>query len=385
MTRLRVGIPLVGGKRWLGGVSFIESHVKALLSLPPGERPRLFLVLADDFQNDFTCYRPFAHIFDAIIYVCGNPHTPYDLTHPPLIPCASQDELFSKIDFYFPFCFNVMPNRPAISWIPDFQHKYLPDFFTPQEIAARDAWCRRIAEEARLVFCTSRAVERDFQRFYPFSPARTKVLVLRILPDATWYVGNPRAIQEKYALPPRFILCANQFWIHKNHRRLCEAIALLRQAGEDTHLVCTGLQHDCRQPGYFPALLQYIDELGIADLVHILGVIPRHDQIQLLRRSLFVVQPSLFEGLSLIVQESRALGKRLLLSDIDVFAEDTYSTTFRRKDPQDLARQISALSAISSPGPDREREEAAHIQATGLATAYAAEFCAFLREAQTIF
>lgn len=381
---LRVGISLTGGKQWSGGVSFIEAHVKTLSTLPRAERPRLFLVITEDYQNDFACYRPFVDIFDGIIYFPGNPYTPHDLTYPPLIPCASQDDLFTQIDFYFPVTLGVMPYRPAASWIPDFQHKYLPELFSPPEIAARDELCRRVAEQASLLYCTSQAVEKDFRRFYPAAQATTRILTLPAYPEDTWFNGDPARTQEKYGLPVRFALCANQFWLHKNHRRLFAAIALLRRRGIDIHLACTGLPHDYRSPGYFHTLLRDLEELGIVDLVHILGLLPRLDQIQLIRRSLFVIQPSLFEGLSLIVQECKALGKNIIVSDLDIFTEDACGIPFNRTDPQDLADKIANLSALTSPGPDLARETAAKTRAIGLAERYARDFCRLAREARTI-
>jgi glycosyltransferase involved in cell wall biosynthesis len=385
ITQLRVGIPIVGGKEWFGGVSLIELHVKAVALLPENECPQLFLIITDETLNNFDCYSPFINKFDSIIYLGCNLFAAQSIINAPLLHCMSQDDLFEKIDFYFPVCFNVMPDRPAASWIPDFQHKYLSDFFSPQEIAMRDELCRRIAEESRLIFCSSHAVEKDFRRFHPDSKATTKVLSLRVSPENDWFTTNPSKVQEKYELPDRFVLCSNQFWIHKNHRRLFEAIALLHRQGEDVHLVCTGATNDYRSPCYFQELLQYLEKQDIKYLVHILGVIPRPDQIQLIRRSLFIVQPSLFEGLSLIVQESRALGKTILLSDIDVHLECEYGVYFNHGDVQYLARVISDLSAVSHPGPDLRRELEAKMQATSLTKVYAKEFYKLVQEAQVIF
>lgn len=385
ITQLRVGIPVVGGTNWFGGVSFIEAHMQAVTVLPPGERPQIFLIITDGTLSHLEHFYPFIEKFNGFIYVGDNPAEVQKIIKQPILHCTSQDDLFKNIDLYFPVCFNVLPGYPAASWIPDFQHKYLPDFFSSQEIAARDEMCRRIAEQAKLVFCSSRAVEKDFWHFYPASRAVTRVLALRILPKEDWYKGDPSLIQAKYSLPERFILCSNQFWTHKNHPRLFEAIALLRQSGLDVHLVCTGLTGDYRSPAYFENILHYIEELGIKGLVHILGLIPRAEQILLLRRSLFVVQPSLFEGLSLIVQECRALGKTILLSDIDILLEYEYGIYFNRTDPQDLAQKIAALLTVAEPGPEPRRETEAKLQAAGLAAKYARDFCRFVEEAAEIY
>lgn len=385
IKQLRVGIPVIGGKGWLGGASHMELHIKAIATLAKEDRPQLFLVVTEETLDSFSLYHSFATLFDGLIFMGTNSSAASAVIDLPLIHCVDWDELFTKIDFFFPVSFNILPGRPAASWIHDFQHKYLPDFFSAQDIALRDELCRRIADQARLIFCSSKAVEADFRRFYPSSTAITKVLALRVSPEEAWLSGAPDEVQQKYSLPNRFILCSNQFWIHKNHRLLFEAISLLRNSGQDIHLVCTGLTSDFRCPSYLTDLEQYIEELGVSDLVHILGQIPRFDQIQLIRRSLFVVQPSLFEGLSLIVQECRSLGKPIILSDLDVHLEHQYGVYFNRSSAADLAAKITALEKVSQPGPDVCRETQAKFEAVGLTTAYARDFCKMVEESQDLF
>jgi len=385
ITQLRVGIPVVGGKGWLGGVSHIELHVKAVCSLPKNNRPHLSLIVHEDSLDNFVCYRPFVHLFDRILFFGQNTTVAVNKIDLPFLHCPTWEDLFTKVDFYFPVSFNVLPDRCAASWIHDFQHKHLPNFFSARDIELRDELCRRIAEHSKLVFCSSHAVEKDYWRYYPQSQAQTRVLALRVLPEEEWYEGHPQVIQQTYELPEHFILCSNQFWVHKNHRCLFEAIAQLRQSGQEIHVVCTGLTSDFRSPGYFQELTEYILQLGIEDLIHILGLVPRADQIQLLRRSMFVVQPSLFEGLSLIVQECRALGKTIVLSDIDVHLEHEYGIYFEHGNSQALAQKISDLLPVSQPGPDLRREKEAKMQASGLAMIYGQQFCRLAEDALAIF
>lgn len=385
ITAIRVGIPVIGGEGWLGGVSHMELHVKAVTSLPKDERPQLFLIITSNTLKNFRWYQPFVSLFDGTIFVGQNLAEAVTTVDLPLIHCKNYDELFQKIDFLFPVSFDVLPHRCSAAWIHDFQHRYLPDFFSAQDREGRDAQCQKIAEHAKLIFLSSNAVKKDFLEFYPWSKAITRVLALRIYPEDTWYSGNPLEVQKKYNLPDRFVLCSNQFWVHKNHLRLFQAIALLHQAGQDIDIVCTGLTYDYRCPAYFEKLQQYINSLGISHLVHILGQIPRHDQIQLIRRSLFVVQPSLFEGLSLIVQECKTLGKSIILSNLDVHLGHQYGSYFRTTDSKDLAQKISELLTVSQPGPDDEMETVAKITALESVRNYAQEFCKLAEESQVIF
>lgn len=383
ISDLRVGIPIIGSQSWLGGVSHMELHIKAVTSIPKTERPQLFLIITEESFARLALYQPFITLFDGAVYI-GAQKKELDVPVP-VVYCAAEAELFQHIDFYFPVNFNVLPGRCAASWVHDFQHKYLPQLFSKRDIEIRDALCARIADYSRLIFCSSFSVEQDFHTFYPCSQAITRVLSLRVYPEDEWYKGNPVEVQEKYGLPDSFVLCSNQFWLHKNHKLLFNALHLLRQKGVEVHLVCTGQTGDFRNPRYFSELQDYLTHLGIDDLVHILGLIPRGDQIQLLRRCLFVVQPSLFEGLGLIVQECQALGKQIIASDLEVHKEHQYGVYFERHSFEDLADKMSALLAEASPGPELKEEAKAREKAVSFAKVYAKQFCELVEDAQVIF
>ncbi|MBP2644653.1 MAG: glycosyl transferase group 1 [Firmicutes bacterium] len=357
-ANIRVGIPLTGGKYWHGGISYIESVIKSISILPKNEHPELYLVLTPQSVVHLDSYQTLLPFFDDVVFV--NPTAPEDTLEKALgkkpVWCQNYTELFALIDFYYPVNSDVLPFNQAISWIPDFQHKYFPDFFSDSEFQAREYQFQKVANEAKLVVFNSQDAENDFKKFYPESSAQTYVLEAGCLPEPDWYTANPADVQAKYNLPERFVLCSNQFWIHKNHLTLFRAAALLKESGQNIHIVCTGPTDDYRAPAYFTYLCNEIARLHLEDCITILGLIDRHDQIQLLRRCQLVVHPSLFEGLSLIVQECRALGKPLVLSDLDIHKQYRYGTLFNRLDAQDLAAKLAPLLASCNPGPDLTAE-----------------------------
>ena len=61
-----------------------------------------------------------------------------------------------------------------------------------------------------------------------------------------------------------------------------------------------------------------------------------------MRHSLAVIQPSLFEGWSTVVEDARCLGKKMSLSDFPVHLEQNPpgSVFFERNSPQELANLI---------------------------------------------
>ena len=61
-------------------------------------------------------------------------------------------------------------------------------------------------------------------------------------------------------------------------------------------LVCTGITEDSRFPKYFEDLKKKFNQEILTNKIKILNLIPRSDQIELIKNSLGVIQPSLYEG-----------------------------------------------------------------------------------------
>jgi glycosyltransferase involved in cell wall biosynthesis len=68
-------------------------------------------------------------------------------------------------------------------------------------------------------------------------------------------------------------------------------------------------------------LMEYISKHGLHSNIRLLGLIDYSDVVRLIRHSISVVNPSLFEGWSTTVEEARALGKSIILSNINVHRE----------------------------------------------------------------
>ncbi|BBB90084.1 MAG TPA: glycosyltransferase [Methylomusa anaerophila] len=375
MENIRIGLPFIADQSELEATVKIAALTKAVSSLPVEERPLLFLVVTDETLTPLSFPPPYISLFDGIIYMGRHLETAAVTFGTPLIHTTSYDRLLAKIDFCFTVYPQVLPHPRTAVWIPDFR---LPDFsqsFLPQEHAWHDTQLKQTSEQASMIIFTRHTTGQDFLKVYPAAKGITKVIAAPFYPEREWYDGDPGAVQHKYGLPDKFILCSNHFWRHKNHPELFRAIALLRQLGQDVHLVCSGLTNDPQLPDYFLNLQQYIRHINIDDLIHILGPIPDQDNIALLRRSLFVVQPSLGEGLNIIIQQCRALAKSIILSDINIHWEENYGTYFHRDDYEDLAEKIALLLPQSAPGPDLKREAEAKQAGGNLAQAFARQFC----------
>lgn len=383
----RICVPIIGSRGWLGGVSYLENLIKSVRLLPDAERPPVYLYLDDYTLEALDLHAHFLPLFDDLIYQGAHRREVSEALGRPVPTFSSWDELYQMIDFFFLAPENILASHCSASWIPDFQHVHLPEFFHPDEQRLRDRSFKYKAEHARVMVMSSRDAERDFLTLFPHSSAQTRILSFHTLPEESWLKGDSVAIQQKYELPDNFLICCNQFWIHKNHVMLFNALSMLRDKGETITLVCTGSTTDYRCQGYFDEIRRHIGQLGITEQVRILGNIPRGDQIQLVRRSMAVVQPSLFEGWSTVIEDARSLGKTLILSDLAVHREQSpdFAVYFDRNDPTSLAAAISRLLPLLQPGPNVLRERMAATAARRLVEEYGRTFCSIARDTCQLF
>jgi len=117
----------------------------------------------------------------------------------------------------------------------------------------------------------------------------------------------------------------NQFWQHKNHKLILEALALLYKSGNAPLVLATGKEEDPRNPDYVLELKTRLDEEGLRERFRLLGQIPYIDMMGLMLHAVAVINPSRFEGWSTTVEEAKAFGKKILLSDIAVHREQNPS------------------------------------------------------------
>jgi glycosyltransferase involved in cell wall biosynthesis len=198
-------------------------------------------------------------------------------------------------------------------------------------------------------------------KFFPDNKENAHLLRFVSNANPEWFKEDPEKFRTKYQLPEQFFIVCNQFWKHKDHGTVIEAIYLLKQQGIRITVACTGATEDFRNPDYYPGLLKKAEELGVQDQFVVVGFIPRKDQIQLIRKSMAIIQPSLFEGWSTVVEDGRSLGKDIFLSDFSVHLEQNppYVRFFKMQDAAQLASLIRENLQVLSAGPDKVKEQKA--------------------------
>lgn len=266
--------------------------------------------------------------------------------------------LFEKkcIDIVLP-TFNPFPIDFSINWVGyiyDFQHKYLPDFFTLDEIERRNNHFQSIVDKAKTIFVNSKSVKNDISKFLKY----TKSINIITLPFCPYYdekIFNSEVDVSKYKLPSKYFLISNQFWKHKDHITAITAFKyFLDKEGVDNFgLVCTGQTQDERFPNYFDEIKYKISDLNLNNKIYVLGYIPKNEQLQILKNAIAVIQPTLFEGGpgGGAVYESVAYGIPSIVSDIPVNLEisDETITFFQHSNAIDLAIKMGILYKSEKP------------------------------------
>jgi len=233
----------------------------------------------------------------------------------------------------------------TIAWIPDFQHKHLPELFRKVELKYRDQTHKKYCRETTCLLLSSYDALKDLQTFHPDCVDKTKILHFVAGPLANLDLPDIEKLKEKYKFSPPYFHLPNQFWVHKNHRVVIEALRLLKEKGIKVPVLLTGKTAGHRQLGLYRSLMSKVEEYDLSDSFFSLGVVPYNELISLMKNSIALINPSLFEGWSSTVEESKSLGKRIILSDIPIHREQNPpgGLYFSPGDPEMLAQHMKDI------------------------------------------
>ena len=115
------------------------------------------------------------------------------------------------------------------------------------------------------VIVSSQDALNDLRNFLP--EACVPMHVLRFVSNPVDFANLPPLdiLQERHSLLPKYFHLPNQFWTHKNHRVVIDALGILKARGIHAQVVCTGSKSDPRSPDYFDNLMLHCQKLGVAD------------------------------------------------------------------------------------------------------------------------
>jgi len=221
-------------------------------------------------------------------------------------------------------------------------HRYEPQF---PEVGS---WWRFIARENRLRNISKYAsviiVDSEVGRIHvieSFGVPSNRVVPLPYIVSPSIRRFQERADFERdFFLPSKFFFYPAQFWPHKNHRRLLEALRLNIVDFPDMHLVLSG----GRRLGY-KSLNALVVSLGLSSNVTFVGYVSDDDMGGFYRRCRALVMPTFFGPTNIPPLEAMAFGKAAGLSDIYAMRERSGAAAIYF-DPNSVEAVAAALRAL---------------------------------------
>jgi glycosyltransferase involved in cell wall biosynthesis len=326
--RKRIGIFLFDGVAWAGGYYYVLSTIKAFNVLPDNEKPHITvfyfskesLAPVIELKYPYINYLPIevtCTLAERIVNKITRTITGKNIFSP-------KPYNRSIIDYIFPYnyltSYPSLENLKKIYWIPDFQHLYYPDFFSEKLLKRRGDNIKNISEKSDSLVLSSQSAFNDYKKYYP--NYRNKIFVVTfasMLPDITSL--NWDSIAAKHRINGPYFFSPNQFWKHKNHIVVLKAVKLLKAKNINITVLFSGHEDDPRDKEYVNGLKKYILDNDLTSNIRFLGFLDRKEQLKILQNALAVIQPSLFEGWSTVVEDSKALNQFVIASALDVHKE----------------------------------------------------------------
>ncbi|MDD2905826.1 MAG: glycosyltransferase [Sulfurimonas sp.] len=331
MKNLNIGILTTGFIGWQGGIDFLKNIIIGLKNISQEEDIYLHLCfeincnkhIVDDFRNNFQTEE----------FVFYTQIRELHLNH--------------QLDLLLPSIRIIEPKNSLnwIGYIPDCQHKYLPHFFSQEEISRRDLNFSKMIKMAKLIIVNSIDTKKDLVKFYGAKKNQIVSLPFAPIIESLDYLENNSTLIEKYKLPKHYFVISNQFWLHKDHGTAFKALSLIKN--KSIHIVCTGELNDYRSKTYMAELFSLIEGLELKNRIHFLGIIPKIEQIEIIKCSVALIQPTLFEGGpgGGSVYNAISVGKKCIVSNIQINKEivDNNILFFKAGSHKKLALKMEKL------------------------------------------
>lgn len=347
---MRIGVLFTFNPIWMGGLIYLQNLLRTLDFLDEPHKPQI------------TAYfKPELAGFVEKLDYPGLRRVPINYPDVKLGTLASWltrknrfiDPLWARneVDVIFPV--QDMPvgsHARVVGWYADLQHRYYPEFFSRSNRLERELRIHLMLKHSRQLVVSSQAVADDFHRFYKVPESLRIDLFRFVSPLKPMDPALVRDVKARYQIRHPYFIVSNQFHKHKNHRTAIKAFGAAASELDQVELVLTGRPPRLADSPYLRELHDIIEQHGIQGRVRFLGAIPRSDQVALMQEALAVIQPSLFEGWSTVIEDAKSLQVPVIASDLPVHREQLAECAryFPAQDDDALAACLAVAFAGSS-------------------------------------
>ncbi|MDT4740715.1 glycosyltransferase family 1 protein [Bradyrhizobium sp. WYCCWR 12699] len=361
---LRVGFTFIPPRLHAGGFNYLRNLFVALHRYRPGELEAVVFAGLSDDDNDLATFAGIPGVEVVKRRAFERDHSGLtsalvagiDFAAAAAFRSAGVDVVFEHARF-----FGWRLPLPAVSWFPDLQHRSLPHLFSRAAWWRREIGFRMQLASGRSIVLSSKSALDDCRQFYPRAGNQMSVVRFASRPTDDLLAVNPHGIIRLYDLPEQYFYLPNQFWRHKNHKLVLNALALLANRGIKAVVAVSGGPDE--PPDYFKAIMREVEERGLRENFRYLGMIPLDHVYALLRSCTALINPSRFEGWSTTVEEAKSFEVPMIVSNLAVHREQTGGAAlfFDVDDAAALAGYLA--EALSTDEPLRVRQLGSSVEA----------------------
>jgi glycosyltransferase involved in cell wall biosynthesis len=248
-------------------------------------------------------------------------------------------------------CLLMFPKPPwgasnMVVTVHDLNFELFPDLWSPVDRHAMRLACRLAVRMARAVITVSEFSRRTLGERYGTSADWVHVIPHGVRHDVFSPGEPPEAgakLRRELDLPDQWLLYPANTWPHKNHVRLLEALARLRDADR----LRPGLLLTGSPKGAHAEVLGAVARRGLDRQVRWLGYVDQARLVALYRAATALVFPSLHEGFGMPVLEAMACGCPVVCSQTTGTGETAgdAALTFGPTEVGGIAEAIRAVLA----------------------------------------
>jgi len=189
-------------------------------------------------------------------------------------------------------------------------HPEFPEVAAGSEFARREDFYRYAINRSYLTLSDSEELNGRIVHRYGADPDRLVAMPFQpasFASNAAEECGD--GIVARLGLPQNYLFYPAQFWPHKNHVRILQALARLKNQGLQVPAVFCG--GDKNNKGYVQSLAE---ELGVADQIVFTGFVDEREMQGLYFHSLALVMPTYFGPTNLPPLEAWSMKKPVIYS-----------------------------------------------------------------------
>lgn len=217
-------------------------------------------------------------------------------------------------------CTGKKSGTKSIVWIPDFQFLHYPNNFSLKYKILKKINLLIYSKYSDQILLSSNTAKNDLKKIcYPaFKKAIVNSFCFPKLKNTSKSIQKNKL--KNYKIPSKFFYIPNQYWVHKNHLVVLKALKYLIKNNK-IKIISTGFNKDYRFPEYFKSISKYINDNKLNNNFIYLGVVPDVVVRYLMHRCVAIINPSKFEGWNTSVEQGKAIGKKIILSNIPAHNE----------------------------------------------------------------